>query len=244
MRIIKVDAIGSTNTFLRNLYREEGLKSSACVVANEQTKGKGQMGTVWVSDAGKNLTFSVFLPIQNIELSKQFNISMAASLALVSGLEELLVPKLAIKWPNDILSDRYKICGILIENIVKNGRLEGVVLGVGLNVNQLHFEGLPQAASLKQITGKHYDLEEVLSILLAKVNNQFDSNEKLNGFCQLREAYEGFLFRKNKPSTFIDVKGDSFVGIINSVTPEGRLQLLLEDEIYKEFDLKEIKLLY
>ncbi|RZT00116.1 biotin--[acetyl-CoA-carboxylase] ligase [Aquimarina brevivitae] len=243
MRIIKVDAIESTNTFLRNLYREERLDMPVCISAKEQTYGRGQMGTTWISEGGKNLTFSVFMPINGLALADQFQISMTVATALIRGLQFLQIPRLAIKWPNDILSDKYKICGILIENIVKNGSLEGVVIGIGLNVNQLNFEGLEQASSLKKLTGVHYDLDEILGILLQKIEEYF-CQLATRSYPTLKKEYESYLFRKNKPSTFKNIEGDSFVGIIDSVTPEGKLRVLLEDEVFKDFDLKEIKLLY
>ena len=121
MNIIKVDAIDSTNIFLRDLHREKNLKNATCVVAKQQFAGKGQMGTTWQSNPGKNLTCSVFMPVTEVILSEQFYMSMAVSLAVCDTLHSLLVPKISIKWPNDILSDRLKICGILLENIVKNG---------------------------------------------------------------------------------------------------------------------------
>ena len=121
MHIIKVNAIDSTNSFLKNWNRKKCLTAPVCVVAKEQLAGKGQMGTIWQSNVDENLTCSVFMPIASFELVDQFNISIAVSLAVYDTLNAVLLPKLSIKWPNDILSDRYKVCGILIENIVNSG---------------------------------------------------------------------------------------------------------------------------
>lgn len=243
MHIIKVDAIDSTNTFLRNLNREKKLEDPVCVLAFEQLAGKGQMGTVWQSNPGENLTCSVFMPVEKVVLKDQFYISIVTSLAVYDALQNIMLPKLSIKWPNDILSDRSKICGILIENIVKNGSLEGVIIGVGLNVNQSDFIDLPQAGSIKQILGRPMDIEEVLHSFLNALEYRFSL---LNPLCfeKLKEEYEKVLFRKNKPSTFVDAKGDSFVGIIQAITNQGKLQVMLEDAIISTFDLKEIRLLY
>ncbi|MBQ0733462.1 biotin--[acetyl-CoA-carboxylase] ligase [Aquimarina celericrescens] len=243
MNIIKVDAIDSTNRFLRELNREKTFVAPVCVMAREQLAGKGQMGTVWQSEPGKNLTCSVFMKIDGLKLAEQFYISIATSLAVCDTLNDLLVTKLSIKWPNDILSDRQKICGILIENIVKNGSLIGAIIGIGMNINQTKFDNLPQAGSLKQISGRNFNIEEVLHSLLLKLENRFLNLETSN-FDILKKEYERLLFRKNKPSTFLDAEGNSFVGIIQSVTNQGKLQVLLEDEVVSVFDLKEIKLLY
>ena len=243
MHIIKVDAIDSTNTFLRAMNREKYLTKPVCVVAKEQLQGKGQMGTVWQSNSGENLTCSVFLPIDGLDVMDQFYISMTVSLAVYDALDMLTLPKLSIKWPNDILSDRSKVCGILIENVVNNGRLRGAIVGVGINVNQQSFDNLPMAGSIKQLLGKSFDLDEILSVLLAKLEYRFSVLNR-SIFRILAKEYESLLFRKSKPSTFLDAKGDSFVGIIQGVTSFGKLQILLEDEIVQSFDLKEVRLLY
>ncbi|MDH7444586.1 biotin--[acetyl-CoA-carboxylase] ligase [Aquimarina sp. 2201CG14-23] len=243
MHIIKVDAIDSTNTFLRDMNREKYLIKPVCVIAKEQRSGKGQMGTTWQSNTGENLTCSVFMPINDFDIMDQFYISMTVSLAVYDTLNGLILPRLSIKWPNDILSDRSKVCGILIENVVNNGRLRGAIIGIGINVNQCSFENLPLAGSIKQFLGRNIDLDEVSNLLLMKLEYRFSELYKSN-FKKLKEEYESLLFRKNKPSTFLDVKGDSFVGIIQGVTSFGKLQILLEDDVIQDFDLKEIKLLY
>ncbi len=243
MRIIKVDAIDSTNRFLKDLNRVQKLVKPVCVIAHEQLRGKGQMGTVWQSDPGKNLTCSVFMRVDGVLLSDQFYISMVTSLAVFDVLKDFMASKVSVKWPNDILSDRQKICGILIENIVKNGSLVGVIIGIGLNVNQTEFDQLPMAGSLKKILGKNIDVNEVLDILLKKIEKRFSELRAAN-YQLIKNEYESILFRKDKPSTFEGIEGESFVGIIKGVNPEGKLQLLLEDEVVKTFGLKEIKLLY
>ncbi|WP_103865684.1 biotin--[acetyl-CoA-carboxylase] ligase [Aquimarina sp. I32.4] len=243
MHIIKVDAIDSTNIFLRELIRKKKQVDPICVLAREQLAGKGQMGTVWQSNPGQNLTCSVFIPIQGVPLADQFFISMVTSLAVYDTLRSMMITKLSVKWPNDILSDRQKLCGILIENVVKNGSMIGAVIGVGVNVNQTNFDNLPQAGSLKQILGYNLEVEEVLNSLLQRLQKRFLELVASN-YHSIKKEYEEVLFRKNKPSAFMNAKGESFVGIIKSVTNEGKLQVLIEDDIISDFDLKEVKLLY
>ncbi len=243
MRIIKVDAIDSTNTFLKALYKAEQFRVPVCVVAKKQFVGKGQMGTRWSSNSGENLTFSVFIPIQEVTLQDQFFISMAVSYAVHTALHSYQIPGLMIKWPNDIMSDKQKICGILIENIITDGRLAGVVIGIGINCNQMEFRDLPRAASLQQILGRHVVMDELLSLVLDALLDQFS---KLNPayYETLKIAYEYVLFRNDKPSTFKNKEGALFAGIIKGVSVSGKLQVWLEDDIHEEFNLKEIELMY
>ena len=119
MRIIKLDAIDSTNTFLKAISSADVLEDYTVIVAKQQTNGRGQMGNKWESDSGLNLTFSVFKRIKGLTFSNQFYLSIVVALALYKTLKSFNVPRLYVKWPNDILSANKKIAGILIENVVK-----------------------------------------------------------------------------------------------------------------------------
>ena len=242
MRIIKLNATDSTNLFLRSLSLDTTLTDFTVVVAKHQTNGRGQMGTVWNTQDAKNLTFSVFKRFDSFNLNQQFAISMIVSLSVVSALNKLNIPKVRIKWPNDILSANNKICGILIENIIKQTDVAGSIIGIGLNVNQTDFKDLPQASSLQNITGKHFDLDEVLHLIIEQLKFYFELFDQ-SGFDNLKALYQSQLFRKDKPSTFSNEEG-LFTGIIKGVTKEGLLKVQIEDLIIKYFDLKAVKLLY
>jgi BirA family biotin operon repressor/biotin-[acetyl-CoA-carboxylase] ligase len=243
MHIIKLNAIDSTNAYLKSISVKKVLDDYTVVVTKHQTSGRGQMGTVWNSEKGKNLTFSVYTKHLSIAIEEQFYISMIASLALVKTLQMFNIPRLQVKWPNDILSEQKKICGILIENVIKNSSIEGTIIGVGLNVNQTYFENLPQASSLKNLTGTVFDLDELLVHIVNNLKLYFEQLNK--GKRQsIKRAYEALLFRKNKPSTFRDTSGQVFGGFIQGINTNGNLVVLLEDEVIKEFELKEIQLLY
>ncbi|KJD31847.1 ligase [Tamlana sedimentorum] len=242
MSIIKLNAIDSTNSFLREMIANGYVADYTVVVSQNQTKGRGQMGTVWNSEAGKNLMFSVFKDLKVYEVAFPFYISMAVSLAILKTLKALNVPNLSIKWPNDILSANSKVCGVLIENVIKN-KLESTIIGVGLNVNQINFKGLPKASSLKKITGVHYNIDEMLHDIIANIKFYAEMLQAEN-YKEVKDAYEANLFRKNKPSTFKNAEGVMFSGFIKGVTKYGKLMVLLEDEIIEKFDLKEITLMY
>ena len=243
MQIIKLNAIGSTNSFLKELSAEKQLEDYTVVIAESQTKGRGQMGTKWSSESGKNLTISVFKDVSFVNIEQRNAVSMVVAVALLKTLESFSIPNLKIKWPNDILSAHYKVAGILIENILKNNKLGGTVIGIGLNVNQTYFKDLPQASSMKLVTGKNFELEEILHVLLSQLQKEFELF-KTKGFSTLKKKYESYLFRKDKPSTFKQIDGTPFTGYIKGISDSGCLRILIEDDQIVEFDHKTISLLY
>ena len=243
MQIIKLNATDSTNLYLKDLMNIKSLEDYTIVVAEKQTLGRGQMGTKWESKPFKNLTFSILKQIGSGEVNKPFILNICVSLAVYTVLSKLHLPDLKVKWPNDILSGNFKICGILIENIFSGNRMLASVIGIGLNVNQTTFNNLPNVSSLKSLTGKTFNLDQLLVEFQSILKQTFlELDEK--GVVEMQKKYENVLFRKDKPSTFKDNNGNLFMGFIRGVSNEGRLVVTLEDDIKKEFDLKAIRLLY
>lgn len=243
MYIIKLDATDSTNTYLKDMCAVKLPMDYTVVSCELQTLGRGQMGTHWQGERGKNLTVSVFKKLREFNIEQQFYVSMVVSLAICNALKTFNVPQMRVKWPNDILSAKRKICGILIENIVKSNKLQGSVIGFGLNVNQKYFKDLPQASSMNLLTGVLFNKDEVLSEILKQLEIYFEwlASQK---FKDIKSEYEKLLFRKDKPSTFKMRDAGTFSGIIKGVTKNGKLKVWTEDEVIKTFDLKEVTLLY
>ena len=242
MQLIKLNATDSTNNYLKQLILERTLDDFSVVVANHQTNGRGQRGSSWLSEKDKNLTFSVLKRNISIVANQQFLLNILVSLSIVKSLEGFNIPKLAIKWPNDILSDHHKISGILIENLIKNKQIEYAIIGIGLNVNQVKFEGLSKVSSLKNIMPLAVDKDELLTKIIDKLKMYFKLYSE-NGSEFLNSEYESYLFRKDKPSTFSSHDNSLFTGIIRGVSASGKLCVQMED-FNKEFDLKELKLMY
>ncbi|MDO6492782.1 MULTISPECIES: biotin--[acetyl-CoA-carboxylase] ligase [unclassified Cellulophaga] len=243
MQIIKLNATNSTNEYLKELIVSTSLDDFTVVAAEKQIQGRGQMGTQWLAEPGKNLTFSVLKKSEGLEVADQFLLNMCVSLAVFEALKELNIPNLAVKWPNDILSANSKICGILIENILTGSKIQSSIIGIGLNVNQLEFNNLPNVSSLKLLKGETFNLDEVLSGILTKLK-KYLTTDYLNSPDALRALYQEIMFRVDKPSTFKSKEGELFMGFIKGVSSSGRLIVLLEDNIFKEYNLKEIQLLY
>jgi BirA family biotin operon repressor/biotin-[acetyl-CoA-carboxylase] ligase len=242
-QILKLDATDSTNQYLKDLLRSENPPDYTAVVTERQLKGRGQMGTVWESEGGKNLTFSVLRRFGALNVKHQFILNIAVSVAVFDVLSELSIPDVKVKWPNDIMSGSKKVCGILIENVLKGNHVAQSVIGIGLNVNQTDFANLKKVSSLKGIMGRNFDLDELLYALLYRIQHQMEGLEAKT-VKQLLPSYEKLLFRKDKPSTFTNSEGKMFMGFIRKVSPTGKLVIELEDQVIKEFDLKEVTLLY
>jgi BirA family biotin operon repressor/biotin-[acetyl-CoA-carboxylase] ligase len=243
MKIVKLNATDSTNVYLKDLVNSQSLEDYTIVVADEQTKGRGQMGTKWQSEPFKNLTFSVLKKVKGLNIVNPFLLNICASLAVYYTLKKKFVPDLSIKWPNDILSGNNKLCGILIENIISGSQLKESIIGIGLNVNQTRFYNLSKVSSMKLVLGKTFDMDQLLKSFQIELKKIFLRLEDV-GVKPLQKDYENVLFRKGKPSTFKDIEGKLIMGFIRGVSDEGRLQVTLEDEVKKEFDMKEVSLLY
>lgn len=243
MHLIKVSAINSTNSFTRELLRENPQLPLTCIVAKKQLQGRGQRNTTWDAEEGKNLTFSVFLPRPEVSPAHQFLLSATVATALLKALKKFELPRLKIKWPNDILSANRKLAGILIENIIGEAKITGAIIGIGLNVNQEDFENLPQAGSMKKITGIKYDLDEVLNTVLRELEQNLQQLSEANSE-EILSSYKNHLFRRSVPSAFKSPDGKVFTGMILDVTPSGMLVVQNDGGETKEYDLKEISLCY
>ncbi len=239
MSIIKLNATDSTNVYLKELALSQQLDDFTVVSTELQRKGRGQMGSEWLSDKGKNLTVSILKKLSAFHVENQFDLNCIVSLSIYDVLHELTVPNLSVKWPNDILSGNQKVCGILIENVLKGKLIHLAILGIGLNVNQTEFQNVEKASSLKLLLGQNLDLDELLTKVLDKLKFYFLISRE-----ELKTLYLKVLFRKDKPSTFKDLSNRNFTGIIRGVDPSGKLLVELEDDLLKPFDLKELKLLY
>ena len=237
--LIKIDATDSTNSLMRERYLSNNCSDGDVLFANAQLKGRGQHNSVWNSAPGKNLTLSVYREFRDVSLKKPFLISCLVSLAIQAALQSFKIPKIYVKWPNDIMSGNKKICGLLLENIFKGSSLNASIIGIGLNVNQEAFEKLPNAASMFQISNKNFDLDEVLNVLLTFLNQKLKLLDQPEEY--ILKLYEESLYRLDIGSTF-EADGQLFLGIIRGVTPNGLLKVQLEDFKLVEFDLKSIQL--
>lgn len=242
MKLIKLNAIDSTNVFLKGLSSKQEVQNFTVVTAENQLNGKGQMGSKWDSELGKNLIMSILIKDFLFNNEPVFNLNVVVSLAVIRTLKKFNIPELSIKWPNDIMSANKKIGGILIENSFKgDGKITSIV-GLGLNVNQLNFQNLPRASSLALLCNTTFDKEEILLVIVSEVEKIIANYH--NQSSVLWQEYTNKLFKIEIPTAFKDDQEIHFMGIIKGVSDIGRLQIMLEDDNVRDFSLKEIQMLY
>jgi BirA family transcriptional regulator, biotin operon repressor / biotin---[acetyl-CoA-carboxylase] ligase len=163
-KILYFPALTSTMDTARQAA-QQGAAAGSVIIAGEQTAGRGRLKRDWLSPPG-NIAISIVLYPDITSLSY---LMMIASLAAVHGIEAIAGLKAQIKWPNDILIDGKKVCGILIENEVKGNRVAFSVVGIGINVD-LNIAAYPEisytAASLKNQKGKDLRIKIIRSLLI------------------------------------------------------------------------------
>jgi len=224
----------STNSLALDLGQRASAAEGTVVITDNQYSGRGQRGNLWISEPGKNLTFSVLLK-PKVRPDQQFILTQLVALA-VADYVITKTTSVKIKWPNDILVNDKKICGILIESSLSGAVVQFVIAGAGLNINQTVFQN-PRATSLKLETGKEFNLNTELHELLQAVEVRYLQLREGN-IAKLQHDYLQRLYRLGEQHEF--KTGSEFVkGSIESVDEQGRLQVKI-DGATKTFDLKEI----
>lgn len=244
MYLVKLNATTSTNTYLRQLSKKIETPNWTVVSAEYQSLGRGLTEAKWVSKEGKNLLFSVLIKFDKLKIINSFHLSCAISIGVYTGLNKYKLPKLNIKWPNDIMSGSFKLGGILIENNLKNDRISQSIVGLGLNINQNSFPSdLQHARSMKQIKNIEFDRDEILKNIIGSIKemvNLLTNNE----FDILHKRYEDILYKKGKVQMFEEVLSQQkFMGKIIGVSSTGMLRVQMENESITEYAHKQIKFL-
>jgi BirA family biotin operon repressor/biotin-[acetyl-CoA-carboxylase] ligase len=236
--------VESTNTYAMNMLRNVNAIEGTVVYTDNQTKGKGQRGASWNSETASNITASVILKPQFLSVENSFYLSKISALAVYDVLAEILPESqydIKIKWPNDILVNKRKIAGILIENNFNQLCIQHSVIGMGLNVNQALFEGLGDTAtSLQLLTNRYFERNEVLNRLCAHLEKWYLKLKELKlGF--IDEQYMTHLFGLNRVMQFMDVNETVFEGRIKDITRGGKLAVEMADGKGVEFEVKQVK---
>ena len=234
MLIIKLSTIDSTNAFLKQWVQQTKAHNAIAVKAGYQTHGTGRMGSKWHSEKDLNLLCSVYIGGISIDNSAIFEINKRVCLAILDTLTPQNIPALQIKWPNDILSAEKKIGGVLVEPILRGKQVTGVVIGCGINVNQLDFPNLPCASSMRTATGKLQDIEVLFESLAANIESTVRASSTDNS------RYLDALFGLNQAFSFERVDGTSFSATILGVAEDGKLKIKHADGATELFEEKKL----
>ena len=235
--IIKLDNVNSTNRYALSLKKNSFFKEGLVITANSQSNGEGQRGSKWDSEISKNLLISVVIE-PKLKIFKQFDLVKIVSLGITDFLSENLI-KSYIKWPNDIIINKKKLAGILINNVISSDNITHSVIGIGMNINQLFFKDYSiKATSLGILLKKKLSIDDVKLKLLDAIFKRLQSYRANK---DLHEDYIKCLFRHEKTSTF-KMKNNIIKGKITGVNADGLLIITFKKQI-KEFNLKEIQII-
>ena len=239
LKYIHLERVDSTNAYLQRQQSETDIRNWV-VSADEQTAGKGIGSNGWESGVGKNLTFSLALDMGFLHAERQFMLSKAVPLGIIEVLDEILpTEKLRIKWPNDIYYERHKLAGILINSTIKSNMMDVSIIGIGLNVNQMKFQDWPtHPISLKQITGKKYDLQPLMEQIVDSIYNKVEILKA--DPTDIERDYLKRLFRYRTWADY-EVGGKVLRLFMTGIDAFGRLMMIDEENTSYCFDIKEIK---
>lgn len=236
-KILALPECESTNSLMVSLSQNKTLDEGTVIITENQTKGRGQAGNKWVSEPGANITFSILLKPTFLEPSNQFYLNIAVGLGLCHAISDSIDDKVWLKWPNDIMVNSKKVCGVLIENQIQGQTLSQSIVGIGLNLNQTNFDW-PMATSLRILAGREFDKVKIFETILVRLEAYYNLLLKRK-FSKLKEEYYSVLYWKGEKRQF-ETKGESMKGIITGVDEVGKLMVDVEGEI-RSYNFKEIK---
>lgn len=236
--IIKLDEVDSTNSYALNWIKNTEVAEGAVIYTLSQTKGRGQRGSTWESGIGENLIFSIILKPNFIKVTEVVYLNAAISLGILNYLKSFkLKSDIKIKWPNDIIVDKKKICGILIENTLSGLSLQSSVIGIGFNLNSTNFEGNFKATSLKLLTDQHFLMERELKSLCSYIEVQYIKLR--DHYPEILSAYKENLYQLNEEKLYMQ-NGKTIKAKIVDVNKNGKLVLQKDSGTLISVDLKEI----
>ncbi|BDD07982.1 biotin--[acetyl-CoA-carboxylase] ligase [Fulvitalea axinellae] len=232
----------STNSVANELIRQGKARHGDVVVAVAQTAGRGQRGNGWESGPGQNLTLSLTVSPDFIQVTEQFDLSVLTALSIRDLLVSYFPPEwVKVKWPNDVYVESGKISGTLIENTLKGREIDFAVVGIGLNVNQRDFQ-TPNAVSMASLCGQEFDLNEIMGGLCRNFARRFVEAERGGTESQLRE-YLDCLYWIGEARKFRNTAtGEVFEGTITGVGPMGELKMKIRN-VERLFDVKGVEFL-
>lgn len=226
------DSMESTQNYGKELGKKEPVHGTL-ILAEEQTAGRGRRGRSWQSEKGANIAMSLCLE-PKLRTEHAAGLTLVMALAVAEGIKKVTGREPQIKWPNDIVLNGRKICGILTEMCFKDGGYI-VVIGVGINVNNT---GFPEdikgtASSLKLETGAETSREALIASVMECFEKYYEIYEQTEDLTLLKEQYESMLANKNREVNVLDPK-EPYKGTAKGINSAGNLIVVCEDGTEKE----------
>ena len=212
--LIYYDVIGSTNEEAKRETQSKLLPEGTVFLASRQTKGRGTDGNTWLSDNIEGLLFSLVI---NYDEKVSPITSLLPSIAIVNVLKNNYNISAHVKWPNDVLIDNKKICGILCEGVPG----KQLIIGVGVNVNQKSFQDeiADKAISMFQVTNLNYQIEELFQLYMLEMENLFYSDTNLREEWIKNSQMFGKKITASKDGETVSV-------VVTGISPEGYLVVI------------------
>ena len=241
-KLISLVSVDSTNRYAKDLVsKSRPVADGTVILAEHQSAGRGQMSASWHSETGKNLTFSVIVHPDYLLPEQQFKLNKVVALSVFDLFNELNLA-VKIKWPNDIICSKGKLAGILIENILQGNMLKHAIIGIGINLNQTEFpDAAGSAVSLQRVTGKAYNLIEVLNLFMFHFGKRYVQLKRA-GYGLPDTEYLCNLLGYKKVCTY-EINGLTVGGIITGIHETGELELEIQGQ-KRLFWLKEIRFIH
>ena len=238
--LLRYDSTSSTNDVARELAAS-GASEGTCVLAREQTAGRGRQGRSWSSPSGEGLYLSLILR-PKIKAADSAVITLAAAVAVAETLRLGFDVPADIKWPNDVLTSGRKICGILVESAIENDRLQYAVMGIGVNVAQASFphEIADSATSLLIETGRKIAPEEFAGLLLERLERWYRASTDQRDQVILR--WEQLSSYARGRAVRVESSGASIEGMTRGLTAGGALIVELDTGERREIVSGEVRL--
>lgn len=242
--LICLDQAESTHMLLKSQEYAD-LEPYTMVMARRQTKGRGQRGNSWESEDGKNLTFSMKARPDWLHPSRQFAISEATSIAIVTLLKEYGIAA-SVKWPNDIYVGHRKICGILIDHSLQGMEITGSVISAGLNVNQIRFlSDAPNPVSMLQLLppgSPEIPIEKIARRAGELICGMLEETVQPENRMLLHRTFMAYLYRNDgRPHLWHDNRTDTdIIASIEDVATDGTLLLHLSNGERRRYLFKEV----
>ena len=221
--VLYFDTIDSTNTKAQELA-EKGYPSGTLVVADKQESGKGRRGRSWVSPSGTGIFMTLMIK-PDINPNNASMLTLVAALAVAKAITSVTGEEAMIKWPNDIVINGKKVCGILTEMNAQFDYINHIVVGIGINVHNESFpEEISQMASSLMIEagGKRFHRAQIIAETMSYFEQYYDTFLKTQDLSALVREYDKLLVNRNKSVRVLDPK-EPFDGKAMGITPKGEL---------------------